>query len=1436
MKRFFFIIAAGLCLQHGYSAETVTIFSDEDKSPGQKSGVDIVGPLRFAALDIAKGLKVYNPTYTVEHKPLSDLTAGFAGKKIVIALKSNTAVLNMLTAQGGTALPALETQAYNTQTTGGGTSHWVFGGDDRGAMYGGLQLAEELQFEPFTTVQNSTVSPHIMARGTKINVAFDYRLPTYAGRNDTATKSIARAIEQVWQIDFWKTWIDEQARNRVNVLSVWNYNPFPALVDVPGFEKSTLPHIIGMGSKFDSNGTADGYKSETVPGVPEWEDTKLTLPERQKFWREVMLHAKKRGFDFYLFNWNVNLAWVDNPAFNYGVSKGWEDPKSMNNPADKAYLSAAIEKLYADYPDLSGFGVSPGEQLVGDSPVLCKWLYDAYSPGVVKACIRAKTEQPGRKIGFIHRNLQVDASDVAPLWKNVIADNKNLQFDMSLKYCRAYTYSTETPEWAIKDMINVAEAGMSTFLTLRNDGFYYPDFGDANFVRKFLANLPSRKYDGVDIEAVDQQQYEGKVIPGRNDIKGQERLRGFYFGHDTYTPTTSYLYVDPDLNNDPATGKPMYEFQRKWLSEMLWGRIGYDKDVKDEVFARGIEKRFPTLAKSDYPNLFSAWAKATQVHTKLTELVMNNWHFDSFFHTEFCMFKNGGEDIFRKIWMFYKDDPKSKPAPYPADGSNSQMASVQETGKGNPKGKPKTSWTVTKILIDNGTDALNLLATIPPSSDKRFNALMKMIQSQACLSLYYGYKVRGATFMAQGETVQANKDLARPEMYKAWGWWTHYIATMKSLYIAEDFRTYGLATLGWNGWDLEVKKEYTDLGGTDALVLPKIPEYKASTTPVITTTALPNGTVNVDYAFTILASGSPTLYESTTLPAGLILNKDTGAITGKPTAATTVPFKITVTASNTLGKGTPADLFITINPAATVNTAPTISVIADASTNEDVNYGPVNFTVGDAETLGSLTVTATSSNQTVVPNANIVLGGSGAGRTIAVTPALNQNGPVNITVTVSDGSLTATDVFVLTVTAVNDAPVKSTAVLIADQTAQVSNVFKGYTIPLKSFTDVEGTTLTWSAAPLPAGITFTPGTRKFEGTPTAVGETTVVVTVSDGSATATDDFKFTVTSGPVVQTPTPGTKPTVTNGTTTTPTISGTAPAGSTVTIYDGTDILTTLVVGSGGTWTYTVTPPLAAGSHTITYTITEPGKTESDKSPSETITVTVTPVVTPTPTTKPTVTNGTTTTPTISGTATVGSTVTIYNGTAILGTVVVGSSGTWTYTVTPPLAAGTYTITYTVTETGKTESGKSPSETITVSGGTTVTPTPTTKPTVTNGTTTTPTISGTATVGSTVTIYDGTTVIGTVVVGSSGTWTYTVTPALPAGSHTITYTVTETGKTQSGKSPAETITVGGTTSTPPGDSGSSSSCGLGGGIAFILFLLAGLRWMTMARFQRKED
>ncbi len=101
---------------------------------------------------------------------------------------------------------------------------------------------------------------------------------------------------------------------------------------------------------------------------------------------------------------------------------------------------------------------------------------------------------------------------------------------------------------------------------------------------------------------------------------------------------------------------------------------------------------------------------------------------------------------------------------------------------------------------------------------------------------------------------------------------------------------------------------------------------------------------------------------------------------------------------------------------------PSIEDIANQTTDEDTVKN-VTFNIGDD--TGSLiaTVVATSSNTTLVPNANLVVTGSGGSRNLQITPAASQSGLTTITVTVTaTNGRTAIDTFDLTVNAVNDPP------------------------------------------------------------------------------------------------------------------------------------------------------------------------------------------------------------------------------------------------------------------------------------------------------------------------------------------------------------------------------------------------------------------------------
>jgi Immune inhibitor A-like, MAM domain/Fungalysin metallopeptidase (M36)/Fungalysin/Thermolysin Propeptide Motif len=98
-----------------------------------------------------------------------------------------------------------------------------------------------------------------------------------------------------------------------------------------------------------------------------------------------------------------------------------------------------------------------------------------------------------------------------------------------------------------------------------------------------------------------------------------------------------------------------------------------------------------------------------------------------------------------------------------------------------------------------------------------------------------------------------------------------------------------------------------------------------------------------------------------------------------------------------------------------VDSLPAIAAIPDRTVIQGTSAS-FTLAVSDVETLAAnLTLTASSSNHTLLPVSGIVFSGGGASRTVTITPAVGQVGMATITVTVSDGLASASRSFVLTV-------------------------------------------------------------------------------------------------------------------------------------------------------------------------------------------------------------------------------------------------------------------------------------------------------------------------------------------------------------------------------------------------------------------------------------
>ncbi|ONP13920.1 calcium-binding protein, partial [Burkholderia cenocepacia] len=453
----------------------------------------------------------------------------------------------------------------------------------------------------------------------------------------------------------------------------------------------------------------------------------------------------------------------------------------------------------------------------------------------------------------------------------------------------------------------------------------------------------------------------------------------------------------------------------------------------------------------------------------------------------------------------------------------------------------------------------------------------------------------------------------------------------------------------------------------------------------------------------------------------------------------------------------------------TDDATPTLSGTAEAGST---------VSVYDGTTLLGTTTADPSGNWTFTPTTGL---GEGA-HSLTVT-ATDTAGNVSVPSTAFDLTIDITAPASPTVNATDGTSLSGTA----EAGATVNIDTNGDGTPDATVTaDPSGAWTYTPSTPLPAGTvigvtaTDAAGNTGPSASVTVTGDTTAPVAPIIG--TVTDDVGSVI--GAIIS-----------GGSTddATPTLSGTAEAGSTVSVYDGTTLLGTTTADPSGNWTFTPTTGLGEGAHSLTVTATDAAGNVSTPSTAFDLTIDTTAPALPTVN----ATDGTS----LSGTAEAGATINIdTNGDGTPdATVTADLSGAWTYTPSTPLPAGTV-IGVTATDAA---GNTGPSASVTVTGDTTAPAAPIVVSVtddvgsivglLTTGATTddtTPTLAGTAEAGSTVSVYDGTTLLGTTTADPSGNWTFTPATGLGEGAHSITVTATDTAGNVSPPSAAFAITV----------------------------------------------
>ena len=627
----------------------------------------------------------------------------------------------------------------------------VLSTDAAGAMYGGLELAEQIRVHGVEGVRDTDRNPYLPLRGTKFNIPLDLRTPSYTDMGDSAQANIAT----VWDFGFWRQYLDQLARDRYNMVSLWNLHPFPSMVRVPEYPDVALDDVWRSRAKFDEDYSTRTTDIVTPAMLADKEVVrKLGVEEKIEFWRRVMQYAHDRNIAVYVVTWNV---------YTYGTGGRYGITDALDNPRTVDYFRASVRAMFRPYPLLAGIGLTAGENM-GDASAYYRgsadsfeakenWLMATYGQGVLDA---ARAE-PQRQFRLIHRQHESRAQDIAQTFQPVIAQ-PNVDFVFSFKYAQAHALSSTTQNFHRGYLESLGD--LRTLWTIRNDDALMLRWAAPDFVRDFVKNIPYQK------------------------------SQGYYFGSDMWVWGREYLSRHPQ--------KPrQLEIDKHWLHFLLWGRLGYDPTLDDARIAALVGQRFPGV---DGGKLLAAWQDASMIYPLVTGFHWANFDFQ--WYIEACRSRPEPANTasgFHSVETFI-----NQPVHPGTDNLTIPRYVAGVTSGSMPAGTtPLQVADRIEARVQAAQLALAQITAKKPAAE--LAETTGDIRRMAALGSYYAAKIRGATELALFRATRDPKhqQLAVRQLETAAMAWRGYAATVTAAY-GPSFWTNRVGRVDWPELTAEV--------------------------------------------------------------------------------------------------------------------------------------------------------------------------------------------------------------------------------------------------------------------------------------------------------------------------------------------------------------------------------------------------------------------------------------------------------------------------------------------------------------------------------------------------------------------------------------------------------------------------------------------------------
>ena len=575
-------------------------------------------------------------------------------------------------------------QSFRIQKEGDRTIR-ITCGDSLGAMYGGLELAEMITLGGgLHAVQEKARKPYLLRRGIKFNIPLDARAPSYDDTGSSAEENIVH----MWDWAFWEEYINTLARNRYNVLTLWTTHPYPGWVKLPKYPEIGYDDVCVLKKKMDMTSDRHFNKLDVYDPANFKVVKRISLDEKVAFWTRVFNLAEDRGIEIHIFHWNIY-------TFGARGRHGIDDMPDNQQTID--YMRYVIGEFLKTYPQVDGIGVTAGEHVnrerVKNVGGIEQFLWKTYGQGVMDA----KRADPSRQLRFIFRQHQANLGKITAAF-----DDFDGPFNTGHKYARARLYSTVTSPYLDREYRKDLEVHkVPCWLNLRNDDIFVFRWGDADYVREFLQNVPR-----------DLMRYEA----------------GFYMGPDGFVFGREFVSKDPDLAGE-------LELSKHWYRFMLWGRLGYDLTLTRDYFEKRLEDRFP---QAEPALLYETWAAASQIVPQVNRFFFRVNDFQ--FAPEGCISNSGFLTV---------DDSFFKYPPLMGSG----ILSVQEYAEAIVKNEAFDGMTPMQVADNLDRLAQQILAGVTAlryqsRPRKELAATLTDMESVAYLGRYYADKIRGAADLA----------------------------------------------------------------------------------------------------------------------------------------------------------------------------------------------------------------------------------------------------------------------------------------------------------------------------------------------------------------------------------------------------------------------------------------------------------------------------------------------------------------------------------------------------------------------------------------------------------------------------------------------------------------------------------------------------------------